>query len=218
MTTVSETQRDSKTEVILVHGLWFGSWALRALSHRLDQDGFKIRHFTYSATSASLGAHAGSLYEFARTTKADGLHFLGHSLGGLVILRMLSETPDLPPGRIVLLGCPLEGSIVARRTRNLPGAGKLLGEARTTLEAGYSRLPQDRETGLIAGSMAIGLGLFMGGTGGPGDGTVSLHEASNPGLQDRMVLPVSHTGLLYSGKVARHAANFLETGRFNPSE
>jgi pimeloyl-ACP methyl ester carboxylesterase len=182
----------------------------------LHRDGFKIRHFAYPATSASLGAHAGSLYEFARTTKADGLHFLGHSLGGLVILRMLSETPDLPPGRIVLLGSPLGGSIVARRMRNLPGSGKLLGEARTSLEAGYSQLPGDRETGLIAGSMGVGLGLFVGGTGGRGDGTVSLDEASIPGLQDRMVLPVSHSGLLYSNNVARHAANFLETGRFNP--
>jgi pimeloyl-ACP methyl ester carboxylesterase len=216
VTTVLDSSRDGKTEVILVHGLWYGSWALRALSRRLHRDGFKIRYFTYPATSASLGAHAGSLYEFARTTKADGLHFLGHSLGGLVILRMLSETPDLPPGRIVLLGSPLGGSIVARRLRNLPGSGKLLGEARTTLEAGYSRLPGDRETGLIAGSMRLGLGFFMGGTGGPGDGTVSLDEASIPGLQDRMVLQVSHSGLLYSGKVARHAANFLETGRFNP--
>ncbi len=216
MTTVPERQGNEKTEVILVHGLWYGSWALRALSRRLHRDGFKIRHFTYPATSASFGAHAGSLYEFARTTKADGLHFLGHSLGGLVILRMMSETPDLPPGRIVLLGSPLGGSIVARRLRNLPGSGKLLGEARTTLEAGYSRLPRDRETGLIAGSMGLGLGFFMGGTGGPGDGTVSLDEASIPGLQDRMVLQVSHSGLLYSGKVARHAANFLETGRFNP--
>ena len=116
MTTVSQPQRGSKTEVILVHGLWYGSWALRALSRRLYKGGFKIRHFTYSATSASLGAHAGSLYEFARTTKADSLHFLGHSLGGLVILRMLSETPDLPLGRVVLLGCPLEGSIVDRKS------------------------------------------------------------------------------------------------------
>ncbi len=216
MITDLERRHDNKTEVILVHGLWYGSWVLRALSHRLRRDGFKVRHFAYPATSASLGANAGSLYEFARTTQADGLHFLGHSLGGLVILRMMSETPDLPPGRIVLLGSPLGGSIVARRMRHLPGSGKLLGAARTSIEAGYSRLPKDRETGLIAGSRAVGLGLFMGGTGGPGDGTVSLHEASNPGLQDRLVLPVSHTGLLYSAKVAHHAANFLATGRFQP--
>ena len=216
MTAVLARQGKEKSEVILVHGLWYGSWALRALSRRLRRDGFNIRHFAYPATSAALGDHAGKLYEFARTTKADKLHFLGHSLGGLVILRMLSETPALPPGRVVLLGCPLGGSVVARRMRNVPGSGKLLGEARSTLEAGYSRLPTDRETGLIAGSMGLGLGLFVGGTGGPGDGTVSLHETSNHGLQDRMVLPVSHTGLLYSAKVASHAANFLETGRFNP--
>ena len=205
---------NSKTDVILVHGLWYGSWALRALSRRLRRDGFKVHLFTYPATSVSLAAHAGSLYEFARTTKADSLHFLGHSLGGLVVLRMLSENPGLPPGRVVLLGSPLGGSIVARRMRNLPGSRKLLGEVRTALELGYSRLPKDRETGLIAGSMGLGLGLLMGGTGGPGDGTVSLNEASTPGLHDRMVLPVSHSGLLYSDKVARHAANFLEAGRF----
>ncbi len=207
-------QCDRKTNLILVHGLWYGSWSLRALSRRLCRCGFKINHFAYPATSASLAAHAGSLYEFASTVESDDLHFLGHSLGGLVILRMMSETPDLPPGRIVLLGSPLKGSIVTRRMRNLPGSDKLLGKVRTALEAGYTRLPKDRETGLIAGSIGVGLGFLMGGTDGPGDGTISLREASIPGLQDRMVLPVSHTGLLFSGKVARYAANFLETGRF----
>ena len=207
-------QRYRKTNLILVHGLWFGAWSLRALNRRLCRYGFKTSHFAYPATSASLDAHAGSLYEFASSAKTDDLHFLGHSFGGLVILRMMSETPDLPPGRIVLLGSPLGGSVVARRMRHLPGSGKLLGEARTTLEAGYSRLPKDRETGLIAGSIGVGLGFFMGGTAGPGDGTIALREASIPGLQDRMVLPVSHSGLLFSGQVARRAANFFDTGRF----
>jgi pimeloyl-ACP methyl ester carboxylesterase len=205
---------DRKVELISVHGLWYGSWSMRVLSRRLRREGFDIRHFNYPATSASLGVHAVSLHEFARTTKADRLHFLGHSLGGLVILRMMSEATDLPPGRIVLLGSPLEGSIIARRMRNLPGSGKFLGEVSTSLETGYTRLPDKRETGMIAGSMGVGVGLFMGGTSGPGDGTISLDETSTPGLQNRLVLPVSHTGLIYSAKVARHAANFLETGCF----
>ncbi len=214
MTNDSILRAVDKTEVILVHGLWYGSWALKALSRRLRQDGFRIRHFAYPATSTSLAVHAGKLHEFAKAINTDGLHFLGHSLGGLVILRMMSEIPDLPPGRIVLLGSPLGGSAVARRMRNLPGSGKLLGEARAAIETGYTRLPDDRETGLIAGSMGVGLGALMGGTGGPGDGTVSLDEAFCPGLHDRLVLPVSHTGMLYSAKVAKHAVNFLESGRF----
>jgi len=208
---------DNRTEIILVHGLWYGPWALRQLSGRLRRSGYAIRHFAYPTTSASLNEHAGKLYDFARTTQADCLHFLGHSLGGLVILRMLSETPKLPDGRVVLLGSPLAGSIVARRLRNLPGSDRLLGEVRSIIETGYCRMPDDRETGMIAGSLGVGLGLFTGGTGGPGDGTVSLDEASSPGLHERLVLPVSHSGLLFSGKVARYASNFLKTGSFQDS-
>jgi pimeloyl-ACP methyl ester carboxylesterase len=214
MTTVAERQRKGRTEIILVHGLWYGPWVLRSLSRRLCRHGFKSRHFAYPATAASLDEHAGNLLEFARSAQADTLHFLGHSLGGLVILRMLADSPGLPPGRIVLLGSPLGGSRVASRMGKLPGSEKLLGKIRPTLEAGYSRLPEDRETGLIAGSMGLGLGLLAGGTGGPGDGTVALDEASSSGLHDRLVLPVSHTGLLYSSEVARQAATFFETGRF----
>lgn len=205
---------DSKTEVILVHGLWYGPLTLRALSRHLSRDGFAVRHFAYPAISETLETHARKLSEFARSTQAQCLHFLGHSLGGLVILRMLSEHPALPGGRIVLLGSPLGGSTVARKLRRLPGSTKLLGKVRTTLEEGYSQLPDDRETGLIAGSLGLGMGFFVGGTGGPGDGTISLDEAASPGLKDRMVLPVSHSGLLFSSKVARHAAKFLETGHF----
>jgi len=205
---------DHRTEIILVHGLWYGPWALWQLSGRMRRHGYIIRHFGYPTTAASLDDHAGDLYEFARTTQADSLHFLGHSLGGLVILRMLSEAPELPDGRVVLLGSPLAGSIVARRLRNLPGSDRLLGEVRSIIETGYCRIPDDRETGMIAGSRGVGLGLFTGGTGGPGDGTISLDEASSPGLHDRLVLPVTHSGLLFSGKVARQAVNFLKTGSF----
>ena len=214
MTSQSKPQTGDKAEVILIHGLWYGSWTLKALSRRLLLDGFRVRHFAYPATATSLEVHANKLHEFAGSLNTDGVHFLGHSLGGLVILRMMSENPDLPPGRIVLLGSPLGGSVVARRMRKLPGSEKLLGQARPAIESGFARIPEDRQTGLIAGSMGVGLGVLMGGTGGPGDGTVSLEEASCPGLHARMVLPVSHTGMLYSAKVASHAANFLETGQF----
>ncbi len=216
MTAVLDSSDDVRADVILVHGLWLGSWTLRLLSRRLSRCGFRPHHFSYPATSASLETHAHKLCGFARAVQGDTLHFLGHSLGGLVILRMMAETPDLPPGRIVLLGSPLGGSLVARRISNLPGAGKLLGKVRATLATGYARLPEDREVGMIAGSGRIGLGSLVGGTGGPGDGTVSLQEASATGLRERVVLPVSHTGLVYSATVACHAANFLKSGRFNP--
>ena len=113
------------------------------------------------------------------------------------------------------MGSPLDGSAVARRTRKVPGAEKLLGEIQSTLEHGYEYLPPDRETGMIAGSRAFGLGMLVGGAGKPGDGTVAVRETLATGLKDHLVLPVTHTGMLVSAEVARQASNFLKSGRFD---
>jgi pimeloyl-ACP methyl ester carboxylesterase len=206
----------SRTEIILVHGLWFGAWALGTLGRRLHGMGFPIRHFDYAATADHLDRHARELHRLALEEEMDRRHFLGHSLGGLVILRMLAEFDDIPPGRVVLLGSPLGGSSVARKMNKMPGAEKLLGKARAPLQQGYAELPADRETGMITGSKAVGLGLLAGGPGGPSDGTVGIGEADAKGLKDRLVLPVTHTGLLYSAEVAQQAAAFLHNGRFEP--
>jgi pimeloyl-ACP methyl ester carboxylesterase len=205
-------------EIILVHGLWFGSWAMASLDKKLRAAGFTVRRFDYSSTAGGLKAHAAELREFARASHSDRLHFASHSLGGLVTLRMLSEfdaSDNFPPGRVVLMGSPLDGSGVVRRSGKVPGAEKLLGEIRSALEHGYGRLPGDRETGMIAGSRAIGLGMLVGGAGKPGDGTVAINETLTEGLKDHLVLPVSHTGMLYSVKVARQVAAFLQTGHFD---
>ena len=68
---------------------------------------------------------------------------------------------------------------------------------------------------MIAGSTKLGLGLLVGGAGKTSDGTVSIGETSVDGLTDHLVLSVTHTGMLYSGAVARQVAAFLETGRFD---
>jgi len=202
-------------EIILVHGLWFGSWAMARLAKKLQAEGFRVRRFSYSTTAGDLRTHAAQLWEFVRSTQADQLHFASHSLGGLVTLGMLHAEAGLPPGRVVLMGSPLDGSIVARRSRKLPGVKKLLGGMRPTLEHGYEHLPGDRETGMIAGSRAIGLGMLMGGAGKPGDGTVAVRETLAAGLKDHLVLPVTHTGMLYSAEVARQVAGFLKSGSFD---
>jgi pimeloyl-ACP methyl ester carboxylesterase len=204
-------------EVILVHGLWFGAWAMTRLAARLESGGFRVRKFAYSTRSGDLSAHARDLLAFAGFAGTPELHFVGHSLGGLVILKALSASQALPPGRVVLLGSPLDGSSVARKSTRIPGARKLLGEASAALQLGYKQIPGERKTGMIAGSRSIGLGLLLGGAGKPGDGTVGAHETRADGLADHLVLPVSHTGMLYSKKVARQTTHFLQTGGFEPS-
>jgi len=76
------------------------------------------------------------------------------------------------------------------------------------------RWNQARPLGIIAGDLGIGLGRLAGTLGGPSDGTILVEETRLDGAADRVVLRASHTGLLFSGAVARAAGAFLRTGRF----
>src|SRR5262245_56695063 len=100
--------------VILVHGLWMSGFELGVLKHRLEADNnFSAVAFSYPSLTGSMSDHVKSLLDFARTRKTDELHFVGHSLGGLVILMALQTTNDLPTGRVVTLGTPVQGSKAA---------------------------------------------------------------------------------------------------------
>ena len=108
-------------EVILVHGLWYGRWAMGFLGRCLRRRGFTVRRFTYRATESPVAKQATQLALFAQHGGATKVHFVGHSLGGLVIMRMLAGGQSPAVGRVVLLGTPLQGSRVARKLAELPG-------------------------------------------------------------------------------------------------
>jgi hypothetical protein len=141
-------------------------------------------------------------------------------LGGLVILKSFEESPEmparLPPGRIVLLGSPLRGSRTAQNLARLPFGKKIMGLS-VNEELIVPRERQwkgARELGVIAGNLGFGLGRLVGKLGGPSDGTVLIEETQLEGAAERVVLRVSHTGMLFSAAVARAAGAFLRTGRF----
>jgi len=203
--------------VILVHGLWFGAWSLGLLARRLRKAGFEPRRFRYRTTRSGLEGHARALRQFIDSGSYPALHIVAHSLGGLVTLRMLADDGDLPPGRVVLLGSPLQGSVVARKSATLPGGSRLLGAVRSELAAGFTRLASGRDIGMIAGARSFGLGLLLGGLGEPGDGTVAVRETRAEGMRGHRVLPVTHTGMLFSGAVVREIVCFLRKGNFTPS-
>ena len=205
---------DQVEQVILVHGLWYGTTAMQPLAKWLRQLGYPVRLFSYPTTTGTLADHANELARFVAQQPSPKVHFVGHSLGGLVILEMFQERLELPAGRVVLLGSPLQGSNAARSLMNLPGASRMLGTAGNVLCAGFPQLPPDREVGMVAGSRAMGLGRLLTGTAHLGDGSVALEEADSPNLTARTVLPVSHTGMLFSRTVQQRVADFLARGGF----
>jgi pimeloyl-ACP methyl ester carboxylesterase len=205
--------------VIYVHGLWMNGADGLVLRRRVTRDfGMKTHAFRYRSVAGSVTDGAARLGEFARRLDAERVHFVGHSLGGLIIYRMLEQCSDLPPGRVVFLGTPAVASRAALGVRErLAWASAVLG--RCVAEELFTERSRcwaiDRELGVIAGTRKIGLGRFFAAFDGDSDGTVSVSETRLPGAKDFVALPVGHMGLLMSAKVAREAGSFLRDGQFS---
>jgi hypothetical protein len=110
----------------------------------------------------------------------------------------------------------LRGSRTARNLARLPFGRRIMGRSihEDVLTARERQWNGTRELGVIAGDLGFGLGRLVGSLRGPSDGTVLVEETLLEGARDRVVLRVSHTGMLFSAAVARAAGAFLSTGSF----
>jgi pimeloyl-ACP methyl ester carboxylesterase len=210
------------TLIVYVHGLWQRGAESHWLRRRLAQDlGAETRTYSYPSVAADATQNARGLTETLREIRADTMHLVGHSLGGLMILKAFEDEGfglRLPPGRIVLLGSPLRGSRAARNFAKLPFGEQIMGrgvrEELLRPQPRERRWSGARDLGVIAGDLGFGVGRLVGAMGGPSDGTILVEETQIDGAADRVVLRVSHTGMLFSAKVASAAGTFLRTGRF----
>ena len=199
--------------VILLHGVWMRSPALLLLSNRLRARGFAPIRFDYASLfrtpSKSMEKLAMRLYSYGK----GPVHLVGHSLGGLMALETLNRYQKLPTGRVVCLGSPLAGSATARLLHE-KHLSFMTGKSGPLLRGGLMHAPDDREVGVIAGAKGRGMGQIIRKFDGLHDGTVAVWETRIPGLREHLVVPVSHTGLVFSKEVAERTANFLENGCF----
>ena len=207
-------KHDKCGEVILAHGLWEPGLAMQLLAARLECAGFRCRSFAYMGRAKPLAAHAERLARLARA--AGPLHFVGHSLGGLVVLEALQSNPSIAAGRVVLLGTPASGCIAGRRLARHAAGRWLLGESEKLWREGRAaRWSRPEPLGVIAGTTPIGLGRITGRLPGPNDGVVCVEETAIAGMAERAVHRVSHSGMLVSSRVADDVAAFLAHGRFS---
>jgi pimeloyl-ACP methyl ester carboxylesterase len=206
--------------VVYVHGLWMPGQESLILGHRLAHDfGLTLHAFPYSAASAGMVSITARLQEFVRELAAAEVHFVGHSLGGLVIHRFLERFPEQPPGRVVFLGTPSVASRAAESAGRFAPVAHLMGEsvAEELLRPQERRWDHARPLGIVAGSQAIGFGQLLAHFQEENDGTVAVSETRMPGATGHIVLPVSHLGMLLSARVAQETGVFLTQGRFAPA-
>lgn len=201
--------------VILLHGLWMRGFALGMLHRRLMVDGYRVHRFDYLSVASSQERILARLQARMAEYAADTVHLVGHSLGGLLALRVCLDSGTPQPGRVVCLGSPLKGSAAARAFAGWGRGGEaLLGDNRELLEQGFDCWDGPREIGVIAGRLPLGLGAVLGQLDGEHDGTVAVEETRLPGVADHRVVEANHTGLLFSQEVAQLTTAFLRQGRF----
>jgi pimeloyl-ACP methyl ester carboxylesterase len=211
----------ARDSVVLVPGLWMPAVEMGVLAARLLAENFSVRCFGYPSVRESATANARRLAEFALRAVPIGtegrVHLVGHSLGGVLSLRAVGDHPALAAraGRIVLLGPPYRGSAAADSLAQLPGGKAMLGRAIAQwFGEPRPKLDDGRDIGVIAGTRSFGMARLIVRLPLPNDGVVSLAESQVPGARDLILLPVTHSGLPFSAKVAREAAGFLRSGRF----
>ena len=127
-----------------------------------------------------------------------------------------SVTQQQPPGRVVFLGTPSMASRAANAVGRFRLGRAILGPAASEglLYAHEHRWSQERELGIIAGTRPLSFGRLVTKFDEDNDGTVAVSETRLPGAKAHLTLPVSHTGLLLSARVAHEVGQFLEYGHF----
>jgi pimeloyl-ACP methyl ester carboxylesterase len=204
--------------VIYVHGLWMPGDESVLLRRRLAQEfDLTLHPFRYSAAYSTMSSITARLESFVRELQTDEAHFVGHSLGGLVIHRFLERFPDQPPGRAVFLGTPCLASRAAEQASRFAPVAHLMGMsvAEELLQQRERRWTHQRALGIVAGTQPIGVGQLLAAFDEDNDGTIAVSETRMPGMSDHIVLPVSHLGMLMSARVAHETGLFLTEGRFS---
>lgn len=208
-------------DIVLVHGVWMPGVVMSYLKQHLERGhGFRAHLFSYASVRGTLDENAELLADFVTDLGADVVHLVGHSLGGVVSLRMLALNDAAPPGRVVCLGSPLCGCRVAtslsRHSWGSPVLGKALagGVLDGAASAWAARVTEKREVGIIAGTHSMGIGRLLTTFDEDCDGTVAVSETRLPGASDHICMHVSHMGMTMSRAVADQVAAFLEHGRF----
>lgn len=192
--------------VVVLHGMGRTPRSMSPLVEALEKDGFDVLNLSYSSYCCSIGEIADTIrvaVAKARLPRHETVHFVGHSLGGIVIRTLLTQG-ERPPGaaRVVTLASPNQGSRVADRLGGVAGLVlEPVNELRTDSTATVRRLPP------IAG-------VEIGVLAADDDWAVTEEETHVVGEADHRVVNAGHTFIMRRAEVHRLTIAFLRTGRF----
>lgn len=211
--------------VVLLHGLGLGSWAMKRFETALKRDAYRVVNLSYPSRRVPLERLADDwLPRVLRESGADTvprLHFVTHSMGGILLRLYLRDHAAAQLGRAVMLAPPNAGSEVVDRLIDFPPFnwiasvnGRRLGTDEDSLPRSLSPWTHTGQLGIIAGNRSFNP-LFSAWLPGPSDGKVAVSSARLAGMSDFLVLPHSHTWLQWRSDTIAQTRTFLRIGRFD---
>ena len=208
--------------VILLHGLARTASSMNKMEQRLLKEDYKVVNVDYPSREyeieelSTLAIEKG--LEGFKTYKPTKIHFVAHSLGGILVRQYLTKNKIEKLGRTVMLGPPNSGSEAVDKLKNVPGYKFINGPAGMQLGTGVQSIPQslgeaDFEVGIIAGTRSINLLLSML-IPSTDDGKVSIESAHLKNEKDFIDVPVSHPFLMKDNQVIENVVRFIKYGKF----
>lgn len=212
--------------VVLLHGLNRSWRAMQPMAEALRDAGFTTANVDYPSQAGSVEVLAPLAVDTGlqecRRAGAERIHFVTHSIGGILLRYRHQQDPIPDLGRVVMLAPPNKGSEVIDITRNWPTSALFAGEAGMQLGTDANSIPAqlgpvDFELGVIAGTGTINpvMSVMLPN---PDDGKVSLENTKVDGMDDFLVVGNSHYYIINSKIVKRNTAAFLRSGSFVDSE
>jgi len=210
--------------VVLLHGLGRSSRSMTKMAAALRAHGYNTVLVDYPSLQEPIQAHARQLADVVTRCCSEAptprVHFVGHSLGGIVIRKYLADHRPQHLGRVVMLASPNGGSEIADIAIRSGFLGSIVGPSALALGTGDDGIVSelgaagDVEIGVITGNRSWNP-LFSWLIPGPDDGQVSIESARLDGMRDFLVVPHTHTFLMNSDDVIAQTVAFLQTGSFD---
>ncbi len=206
--------------VVLLHGMVRTANSMKVLENGLTTAGYNVANIDYPSRKFDIESLASLAVDdgMARCGDAKKVHFVTHSLGGILVRVSFREKLPANLGRVVMLGPPNQGSEIVDALGEFPGFEFLNGPSGRMLGTGPEDIPANLpdvefELGVIAGTKSFNpiLSFYLPN---PDDGKVSVASTKVAGMRDFMALPVTHAFMMRDSEVIEAVVHFLAEGRF----
>lgn len=205
--------------VVLLHGLGRSPASMRPLEQALRAEGYRVLNLGYPSRERGITALVDTLdAALDRCCSDTPVHFVTHSLGGILVRVLAERGGSHRIGRVVMLSPPNAGSEVVDRLDGIPPVSWIMGPAFLQLGTDSSSVPAALgpppfEVGVITGDATLNP-LFSWWLPGEDDGKVTVESARLEGAEDFLVVPYSHAFIMRREDVIEQVVAFLRAGRF----